>query len=202
MIDAGAGTGSGDLSGGVREYLRSAHYHPPGIPYVGNPHPKVLILGSGAGREVLEALYFGARSVTAIDINPIINDIVIRRMRSAWGGLFDQPEVKLVTEDGRSFVRRSKEKYDVIISIQTMTAAAVTSGALVMSEAYMFTREAFSDYVDHLTPDGVILITRGFDQIVKLFATAREVARARAGKSHKSPVCLRGTSGAVWTPII
>jgi hypothetical protein len=179
MIDAGAGTGIGDLSGGVREYLRSAHYHPPGIPYVGNPHPKVLILGSGAGREVLEALYFGARSVTAIDINPIINDIVIRRMRSAWGGLFDQPEVKLVTEDGRSFVRRSKEKYDVIISIQTMTAAAVTSGALVMSEAYMFTREAFSDYVDHLTPDGVILITRGFDQIVKLFATAREVFEER-----------------------
>jgi SAM-dependent methyltransferase len=179
MIDGGAGTGIGDLSGGVREYLRSTHYHPPGIPYVGTPHPKVLILGSGAGREVLEALYFGARSVTAVDINPIINDIVARRMRNAWGGLFDQPEVKLVTEDGRSFVQRSKEKYDVIISIQTMTAAAVTSGALAMSEAYMFTREAFSDYVDHLTPDGVILITRGFDQIVKLFATAREVFEER-----------------------
>jgi hypothetical protein len=59
MIDAGAGTGIGDLSGGVREYLRSAHYHAPGIPYVGKPHPKVLILGSGAGREVLEALYMG-----------------------------------------------------------------------------------------------------------------------------------------------
>src|SRR5262245_11495433 len=100
-------------------------------------------------------------------------------MRYAWGGLFDQSEIKLVTEDGRSFVRRSKEKYDLIISIQTMTAAAVTSGALTMSEAYMFTREAFSDYVDHLTPDGVILITRGFDQIVKLFATAREVFEER-----------------------
>jgi hypothetical protein len=45
MFDAGAGTGIGDLSAGVREYLRSAHYHPPGIPYVGNAHPKVLILG-------------------------------------------------------------------------------------------------------------------------------------------------------------
>ena len=109
----------------------------------------------------VEALYFGARSVTAVDINPIINDIVARRMRSAWGGLFEQPEVELITEDGRSFVRRSNEKYDVIISIQTMTAAAVTSGALAMSEAYMFTREALADYVDHLSPDGVILITRG-----------------------------------------
>ena len=179
MIDASAGTGIGDISSGVGEYLRSAHYRPTGIPYVGKTHPKVLILGSGAGREVLEALYFGARSVTAVDINPIINDIVARRMRDAWGGLFDRPEVKLVTEEGRSFVRRSEEKYDVIVSIQTMTAAAVTSGALSMSEAYMFTREAFADYLDHLTPDGVILITRGLDQIVKLFATAREVFEKR-----------------------
>jgi len=179
MIDGNAGTGIGDLSGGAREYLRSAHYRPTGIPYVGKIHPKVLILGSGAGREVLEALYFGARSITAVDINPIINDIVARRMRSAWGGLFGQPEVKLVTEEGRSFVRCSEDKYDVIISIQTMTAAAVTSGALAMSEAYMFTREAFADYLDHLTPDGIILITRGFDQIVKLFATAREVFEER-----------------------
>jgi SAM-dependent methyltransferase len=193
MIDAGAGTGIGDLRAGVREYLRSARYHPTGIPYIGKAHPKVLILGSGAGREVLEALYFDARSVTAVDINPIINDIVSRRMRSAWGGLFDQPEVKLVTEDGRSFVRRSEEKYDIIISIQTMTAAAVTSGALAMSEAYMFTREAFSDYVDHLTPDGVILITRGFDQIVKLFATAREVFEARGlGNPEDHLLALEG----------
>jgi SAM-dependent methyltransferase len=193
MIDAGAGTGIGDLSGGVREYLRSAHYHPPGVPYVGKPHPKVLILGSGAGREVLEALYYGARSVTAVDINPIINDIVARRMRNSWGGLFDQPEVKLVTEDGRSFVQRSKEKYDVIVSIQTMTAAAVTSGALAMSEAYMFTREAFSDYVDHLEPDGVILITRGFDQVVKLFATAREVFEERGlGNPAKHLLAFEG----------
>ena len=41
----------------------------------------------------------GARSITAVEINPIINDVVSRRMRDRWGGLFEQPEVKLVTED-------------------------------------------------------------------------------------------------------
>ncbi len=180
MIDAGAaGTAIADLSGGARAYLSSPDYRPNGIPYVGKPHAKVLILGSGSGREVLEALDFGARSITAVDINPIVNDIVTRRMRAYWGGLFEQPEVRLVTEDGRSFVRRSREKYDVIISIQTMMAAAVTSGALTLSESYMFTREAFADYLDHLTPDGVILITRPSLQIVKLFATAREVFEER-----------------------
>ena len=117
--------------------------------------------------------------ITAVDINPIINDIVARRMRSSLGGLFEQPEVKLVTEEGRNFVRRSKEKYDVIISIQTMTAAAVTSGALAMSESYMFTREAFADYLDHLTPDGDHPDHSWVRSDRKLFATAREVFEER-----------------------
>jgi spermidine synthase len=96
------------------------------------------------------------------------------------GGLFEQPEVKLLTDEGQNFLQRPKEKYDVIISIQTMTAAAVTSGAIAHSESYMFTREAFADYLDHLTPDGAILVTRAGDQIVKLFHTAGEVFEKRS----------------------
>ena len=180
IIDAGAcGTAIADLSAGAREYLRSPKYRPNGVAYVGKVRPKVLILGSGSGREVLEALNFGARSVTAVDINRIVNDIVTHRMAAYWGGLFEQPEVSLVTEDGRSFVRRSREKYDVIISMATMMPSAVTSGAMTLAESYMFTREAFADYLDHLTPDGVMLITRPGLQIVKLFATGREVFEER-----------------------
>ena len=124
IIDAGAaGTAMADLSGGVRNYLaHSPEYRPSGLAYVGKKHPKVLIIGSGAGREVLEALCFGASSITAVEINPIINDIVTRQMREQWGGLFEQPEVHLVTEDGRSYIRRSEEKYDAIISTATMSA--------------------------------------------------------------------------------
>lgn len=181
IIDAGAaGTAIPDLNGGARAYLRhSTNYRPTGVAYVGKLHPNVLIIGSGSGREVLEALDYGAQSITAVEINPIVNDIVASRMRTPWGELFNQPEVHLVTEDGRSFIRRSHEKYDLIISMQTMTDAAVTSGALTMSETYLFTREAFDDYYDHLTQDGVLLITRPPTQIVKLFATIREVFEKR-----------------------
>src|SRR5262249_51992892 len=62
------------------------------------------------------------------------------------GVVLTLPGVTLVTDEGRNFLRRSKEKYDVIISIQTMTAAAVTSGAMTLSESYMLTLEAFGDY--------------------------------------------------------
>jgi spermidine synthase len=181
LVDmGGAGTAIPDLHGGVHNYLEdSASYRSNCTPYVGKSKPKVLIIGSGAGREVLEALYCGAESVTAVEINPIINDIVSQRMRAYWGGLFEQPQVRLVTEEGRSFIRRSTEKFDVIISIQTMTDAAISSGALTLSESYLFTREAFFDYLDHLSTDGVMLVTRPISQQIKLFATIREVFETR-----------------------
>src|SRR5258708_36752194 len=125
------------------------------IAYVGKANPKILIIGSGGGAQVLEGLKAHASSITAIEINSIINDIVAKRMNDFWGNLYHQPEVHLVTDEGRSFVRRSTEKYDAIISVNTISNAAMASGALSLSENYVLTREAFRDYLDHLTPAGV-----------------------------------------------
>src|SRR2546429_329801 len=183
IFDAGtAGTGIEDLRPGVRDYLsrnqNDEDYHS-GIAYVGKQNPRVLIIGSGGGAQVLDALHFGARDVTAVEINPIINEVVSRRMSDYWGGLFNQPEVRLVTEEGRSYVRRSREQYDAIISVHTISNAALASGAVSLAENYVLTREAFEDYLDHLTPDGVIYFTRPEQQIARLFATAREALAAR-----------------------
>ena len=182
IIDAGtAGTGMDDLSMGVRTYLANPNYHPAGVAYVGKTKPRVLIIGSGAGREVLEALYYGASSVTAVEVNPITTDIVTKRFRDHWGGLFEQPEVHLVNDEGRSFLRRSKEQYDVIISVDTFSGTALSSGALTLTESYILTREAFEDYWNHLTPNGVLLVT-GFDTM-KLVSTARAMSD-KLGVSH------------------
>jgi spermine/spermidine synthase len=190
VIDGGtAATGMGDLSAGLQHWLKSADYHPPGLAYVGKERPRVLILGSGAGREVLEALYYKASSVTAVEINPIINDIVSRRMRAALGGLFDDPAVHLVTAEGRSFVRRSTETYDAILSVYTFSNAALTAGSLGMAENYMFTREAIADYLDRLSLDGVLLIARPPSQVARLFTTTREVFE-RSGRGSPAPHLL------------
>ena len=71
-----------------------------------------------------------------------------------------------------------------------MTTAAITSGALTLSESYVMTREAFEDYFDHLTPDGVLMITRPPQQLPKLFTTARALRVAGPGKSRKSSACF------------
>lgn len=179
-IDGGsAATGMGDLNAGIEHWFHSPKYQPPGFAYVGKSRPSVLIIGAGAGREVLEALYFGASSITAVELNPIITDLVSRRMRETLGGLFQQPGVRLVAEEGRSFIRRSHEHYDAIVSIQTNSNTALAAGALSLAEGYMFTEEALEDYLDHLTPDGVLLITRSPNQVQRLFATARQVFERR-----------------------
>jgi len=127
----------------------------------------------------LDALHFNARDITAVEINPIINDVVSRQMRDYWGNLFNQPQVHLITEEGRSYVRRSHEQYDAIISVHTISNSAIASGALALTENYVLTREAFEDYLDHLTADGVVYFTRPEAQIPRLFATAREVFAER-----------------------
>ncbi len=181
IVDGGfAGTEVPDLRDGVRNYLAATDdFRNAGLLYAGKPNLKVLVIGSGAGREVLEGLNFGASAITAVEINPVINKIVTHSLRSYWGGLFEQPEVRLVTEDGRSFLRRSHDTYDAIISVQTMSDAALLSGAMNLSETYILTREAFADYYDHLTPDGVLMMTRPKYQIPKLFTTTREMFEER-----------------------
>lgn len=183
VIDKGtARTGIRDLRPSVKHVLskpeNSSDLATSAV-YVGKQHPKVLVIGSGGGNDVLEGLRFGARSVVAVEVNPIINDIVSNRMAEFWGGLFSRPEVRLVTEEGRSFVRRSRERYDVIVSTHAITNAALAARALGLAENYLLTREAFEDYVDHLEPDGAMFLTRPEAQLPRLVATAREAFETR-----------------------
>jgi Spermine/spermidine synthase domain len=183
VIDAGtAATGISDLRPDVRRVLAE---HPEQveqlskISYAGKANPKILIIGSGGGDQVLAGLQAHASSITAVEINPIINDIVASRMNDFWGSLYHQPEVQLVTDEGRSFMRRSQEKYDAIISVHTISNAAIASGALSLAENYVLTREAIEDYLDHLNPDGAIFFTRPEFQIPRLVSTARVVFAER-----------------------
>src|SRR5256714_3042296 len=183
VFDAGtAATGMVDLRPNVREALRQSEGKSDfdsNIAYVGKTRPSVLIIGSGGGAQVLDALHYGVEKVVAVEINPIINDVITTRMRDYWGDLYQQPEVEVVTEEGRSFVRRSKEQYDAIISVHTISNAAIASGALSLAENYVLTKEAFEDYLDHLKPDGVLYFTRPEAQIPRLFSTGREALAAR-----------------------
>ena len=97
-----------------------------------------------------------------------------------------------MTDEGRSFVRRSREQYDAIISVHTISNAAIASGALALAENYVLTREAFADYLDRLAPDGVLYFTRPETQIARLVATGR--ASLASGVSPTRPDTFTSTA--------
>jgi spermidine synthase len=127
------------------------------------PPDNVLIIGPGGGRDVLFALSGGAKHVTGVEINPIIADRIMRKKyKKANGGLYFDPRVDIVVDEGRSFIRRSSEKYDMIQASLVDTWAATAAGAFALTENTLYTIEAFEDYYAHLTDRGVVTMTRFF----------------------------------------
>src|SRR5262245_47196803 len=139
-----------------------------------------LVIGPGGGRDLVSALVFGAGHVDGIEINPIIADDVMRNhFREFSGGIYTNPRVRIVVDDGRSFVRRSPDKYDVVQASLVDTWAATAAGAYTLTENTLYTSEAFGDYLDHLTDDGVLTITRWVFDGVRLISLAQAACESR-----------------------
>jgi hypothetical protein len=114
----------------------------------------VLIIGAGAGRDVLMARLAGAERITAVEINPALVELT-RDMASFNGGILDLPSVETVVADGRNYIERSDQKYDLIYG-NVVYSQAAAPGHSALSESYIFTREALSTYWRHLTDTGTI----------------------------------------------
>jgi spermidine synthase len=154
----------------------------PALPYVVRPRAKTLIIGPGGGWDVARALASGSHDITGVEINPIISETIMQdRYKDVSRGLYLRPDVHIQTEDGRAFVRRSSEKYQVLQATLVDTWASTAAGAFALSENNLYTVDAFRDYLQHLTDDGMIAITRwGFDpprESLRLLALAREALR-------------------------
>jgi spermidine synthase len=133
-------------------------------PAMGNllrPHGTFAIIGPGGGVDVLRAVANGSPKVTGIEINPIIvNDVMRGKYADYSHHLYELPEVDIHVSDGRSFIRNSRDLYDVVQMTLVDTWASTAAGAFALSENNLYTVEAFKAYFQHLKPDGMIAITR------------------------------------------
>ena len=181
VIDADAATGIANfdfehLAPKERQDLAAQG---PALPYAIRPGAKTLIIGPGGGWDVARALASGSHDITAVEINPIIATTVMRERYPALSrGLYLRPDVHLIVEDGRSFVRRTSERYQVLQATLVDTWAATAAGAFALSENNLYTTDAFRDYLLHLTDDGVVACTRwGLDpprESLRLISLAME----------------------------
>jgi len=143
------------------EWKKNLMSAPPALANVLRPHGDFAIIGPGGGVDVLRAVANGSANVTGIEINPIIADTVMRERYADFSyHLYQRPEVHIRVTDGRSFVRNSRQQYDVIQMTLVDTWASTAAGAFALSENGLYTIDAFREYFEHLKPDGMIAITR------------------------------------------
>jgi predicted membrane-bound spermidine synthase len=136
-----------------------------------------LVIGSGGGEDVLVALAGGSKKVTAVEINPLIISRA-KQFGSSAGNLYERKEVELFIDDGRRFISSSDSKYDRIVIKLVDSWAAQLAGGYALSENYLYTVEAFRQYLRHLDEDnGMLVMVRWNFELPRLMPLVAESLR-------------------------
>jgi len=183
--DAATRMWSGEIAPGYTAPTDFAEVRVAALVYTLRHQGPALIIGPGGGTDVISALRAGVPRVVGVEVNPIIAEDVMRGTYAGWNGdLYRDPRVHVVVDEGRSYIRRSGEMYSSIQATLVDTWAASSSGAFSLSENNIYTVEAFTEFLDHLQPGGVLAVTRWFDakqpkEFLRLVGLGRAALEAR-----------------------
>ncbi len=124
-------------------------------------NPETLAIGLGGGHDIMRASHFKSSHVTGVEINSTTVKLVKEIFKDFLGDPYGRENVNIINMDGRYFVRDDTKKYDIIqIAGADTDTSNLTSGALSVSENYLYTTEAFRDYFSSLKPDGILSLIR------------------------------------------
>ena len=101
------------------------------------------------------------------------------RFRGFSGGIYTIPACGSPSTTGGASCGRTPDRYDVIQASLVDTWAATAAGAYTLTENTLYTVEAFNDYLDHLTDDGVLTITRWVLDGLRLISLAQAACESR-----------------------
>lgn len=181
-------------TGGSQDSLRYLEQLPSALPYALLDEPGVLILGAGGGTDVVQALYHGATRVDAVELNPQLSELVRVAYRGFTAGLYDRSDVNIHASEARAFLRRSERRYELIQIPLLDSFGSSSAGTRALDENYLYTVEAFEDFLSHLTDHGIIAVTRWLKlpprDSLKLFATARTALEHAGSSSAESNLAM------------
>ena len=145
---------------GVRMYPDNtndlAHYE---LPYtIGRRYADVLVVGAGTGNDVAAALRHGARHVDAVEIDPAIARIGRIAHPEAP---YDDPRVRVIVDDARSYFNKTHNKYDLIV-IALLDSHRLFSGmSSVRLDSFVYTVESFREAGSLLKSNGFLCVQHG-----------------------------------------
>jgi spermidine synthase len=116
---------------------------------------RVLVVGSGAGNDVAAALRHGASRVDAVEIDPLISSLG-ERLHPEHP--YTSPNVHVINNDARNFLRQSRDKYDVIIFGLLDSHTEFSGYSNMRVDNYVYTEESFRDAQRLLDKDGILVL--------------------------------------------
>jgi spermidine synthase len=165
-IDGDAATYAYRFTGDLNE-VRFLRYDVTNLAYFLPDRERVLVIGVGAGRDILSAALFGRKKITGVEINPIFVQLLTRHPDFLdFNNVARLPGVQFVLDEGRSWLTRSQESFDLIQMSLVDTWAATGAGAFTLSENGLYTVEAWKTFLNRLTPKGVFTVSRWYDPSV------------------------------------
>ncbi|MFI7688353.1 spermidine synthase [Nonomuraea sp. NPDC049655] len=175
----------------VPAYARLQWERQYGLPYERTTRPPedVLIVGAGSGTDVAIALSKGAQHVDAVEIDP--------KLRELGGSLhpdkpYADPRVTTHITDGRAFLERSGDRYDLILFALPDSLTLVSGASSLRLESYLFTEEAMRAARDHLRPGGTFSM---YNYYRESWLVDRLASTMQTAFGHKPCVDVVSTAG-------
>ncbi len=144
-------------NGGDRE-LDLFRHHVMAAPYRLLDEPRTLIIGLGGGADALAGVANGVGPMIGLELNPVTVDLGKNAFEEFNGGLFNSPRLEVIPAEARHWVESHPQRFDLIVLNSIDTLAALSSGAYVLAESYLYTVEAFNRYLDHLDEGGIFAL--------------------------------------------
>jgi len=166
FVDGSAGTQMYRFGGNVKNFSPLLYNllmrHTTTIPLLllrENEKDNMLVIGPGGGKEILTGLLDGINNITGVEINPDFVDIV-KKYRTFNGGIYtDFPNVNILVQEGRHYIKKSDQQYDLIVMALPSTEQLQSKDNFTMNENYLLTVQALKDYMKILTPEGRLIFT-------------------------------------------
>jgi hypothetical protein len=186
LIDAAAGTVLTGFDGRIED-VEHLKYDVTNVAHYLRQPARVLVIGTGGGRDILSALVFRQPEVVGVEINRAIIETVNERFAAFTGYLDHRPGVTFVNDEARSHLARRRDRFDILQISVIDTWAATGAGAFVLTEHSLYTVEAWRLFLDRLTPRGILAVSRFYvrdrpDEMYRLAALAGDTLRRRGAR--------------------
>jgi SAM-dependent methyltransferase len=177
------------------------------LPYQFGRAGDVLVVGAGTGNDVAAALRAGARSVTAVEIDPAI--LALGR-RTHPEKPYASDRVRVVNDDARHFFHTTTDRFDQVVFGHLDSHTMLSSMSSVRLDNFVYTQESLNEASGLLRDDGWMVLSfaggRSFptERIVRMLdaVSGREpkIYQTDYDSAGMSLVSVRGTRTMVAPP--